>query len=79
MAFGIKKDPPVCIRCGLGLHRNIQQTGIHSPRCAWNYFIECHSCKYKNSLSKLLGFWEGCSQDCEMLFGEKHGESKNKV
>jgi len=56
-------EKPKCLVCGAELPREIKQTGIHDVSCPWNYYIEC-KCGYQNSLSKLLGFWAGCSKKC---------------
>jgi len=60
----MKKDWPVCLVCGKPLPREIKETGMHHRSCPWNYYIECSYCGYQNSLSKLLGFWSGCSKKC---------------
>ena len=58
------KGKPKCLICGAELPREIKITGVHHISCAWNYYIECLKCNYQNSLSKLLGFWQGCSKKC---------------
>lgn len=55
---------PTCLMCRSALPRRIKCTGIHHPSCPWNYYIECENCGYQNNLSKLLGFWHGCSTKC---------------
>lgn len=60
--------PPKCLSCGTELPCNIEQTGSHDPSCPWNYFITCEHCNYQNSLSKLLGFWAGCSKKCVEVY-----------
>jgi len=55
---------PRCLSCGKLLPREIRQTGLHHPTCPWNYYIECPHCGYQNNVSKLLGFWAGCSAQC---------------
>lgn len=57
--------PPKCLMCGAELPREITVTGIHHPSCPWNYYIKCTKCGYQNNLSKLLGFWAGCSKQCQ--------------
>lgn len=56
---------PLCLGCGEQLPREIRATGIHHPSCPWNYYIECPKCHYQNNVSKLLGFWAGCSEKCK--------------
>lgn len=58
------KKEPRCLQCKAELPREIKITGIHDPSCPWNYYIEC-KCGSQNNLSKLLGFWAGCSDMCE--------------
>ena len=58
------REWPLCLACGAPLPRRIEQTGIHHPTCPWNYYITCMKCGYQNNLSKLLGFWAGCSDEC---------------
>ena len=55
---------PTCLMCRSALPRRIKSTGTHHPSCPWNYYIECENCGYQNNLSKLLGFWHGCSTKC---------------
>lgn len=55
---------PICLICGENLPRKIEATDMHHPSCPWNYYIIC-KCGYQNSLSKLLGFWAGCSEECK--------------
>lgn len=55
---------PVCLACGMELPREIKKTNMHDESCPWNYYIECGFCGAQNNLSKLLGFWAGCSDKC---------------
>ena len=55
---------PTCLMCRSALPRKIKSTGMHHSSCPWNYYIECENCGYQNNLSKLLGFWHGCSTEC---------------
>ena len=60
----MERTKPKCLICGEALPRKIRQTGLHAVDCPWNYHITCQVCKYQNNLSKLLGFWFGCSERC---------------
>lgn len=60
----VARVTPLCLGCGEQLPREIKVTGLHDATCPWNYYIKCQSCGYQNSLSKLLGFWAGCSKKC---------------
>jgi phage FluMu protein Com len=60
-----RREWPNCLHCGKPLPREIKITGHHHESCPWNYYIECGECGYLNNVSKLLGFWAGCSEKCK--------------
>ncbi len=64
-------DWPTCLMCKRPLPREIRFTGLHHQSCPWNYFIECDNCGYNINLSKLLGFWQGCSSKCRIEYNNK--------
>jgi HEAT repeat protein len=64
IANSIRNEGSICTMCGFPLPREITCSGGHHPTCPWAYYITCKRCGYQNNLSYLLGYGQGCSEEC---------------